>query len=250
MDDTVALASIDRVRPPKGSLVAQAYDRLKGDIFDFRLMPGERFAEQELAARTGVSRTPLRAALFQLLNDGLVVKVEGHAGWQIRPLDLQYFEHLYDVRLNLELICVRRICAAEPFPDLSELRSIWLVPVEERLTDGKRVAALDEAFHGALVRAAGNPEMARIHADLTDRIRIIRRLDFIRADRIDLTYVEHGKILRAILARKAPQAEMLIRAHIEASTAEIRHITLHKLSLARAASESPEAQPRRARGRG
>jgi DNA-binding GntR family transcriptional regulator len=84
-----------------------------------------------------------------------------------------------------------------------------------------------------LVGAAGNPEMARVHCDLTERIRILRRLDFGSAERIVCTYDEHAAILRAILYGRADQAVMLLRAHIEASKAEVRKITLHRLYSAR-----------------
>ena len=84
-----------------------------------------------------------------------------------------------------------------------------------------------------LVRAAGNDETARVHWDVTERIRIIRRLDFTRADRIDATYAEHAKILRAVIQRKADAAVMLLKSHIEQSKLEVRKITLHALLEAR-----------------
>ncbi len=71
--------------------------------------------------------------------------------------------------------------------------------------------------------------MARVHQDVTDRIRIVRRLDFTRADRIEATYVEHAKLLRAVLQRKRAQALLLLKAHIEQSKTEVRKITLHTL---------------------
>ena len=95
-----------------------------------------------------------------------------------------------------------------------------------------QVAQWDEAFHCALVAAAGNQEMARVHRDLTDRIRIIRRLDFTKQARIDATYDEHAKILKAIRAKRGDQAAMLLRAHIETSQAEVRKITLHQVHMA------------------
>ena len=72
-----------------------------------------------------------------------------------------------------------------------------------------------------------------MHRDLTERIRIVRRLDFTRADRIEATYVEHTKILRAVIQRKADQAWLLLRTHIEQSKTEVRKITLHQLHEAR-----------------
>ncbi len=101
------------------------------------------------------------------------------------------------------------------------------------------VAAWDEAFHCTLVEAAGNAEMARVHREVTERIRMIRRLDFTQPSRITATYDEHSKILRAIQRKRGDQAALLLRAHIEASQAEVRKITLHQVHLARQLGTSP-----------
>jgi len=58
-------------------------------------------------------------------------------------------------------------------------------------------------------------------------------LDFTRADRIEATYIEHAKILRAVMQKKADQARLLLKTHIEQSKAEVRKITLHTLQAAR-----------------
>lgn len=216
-------------RSPANPLAEQVYARLKDDIFDFRLLPGDRFTETEMAARYDVSRTPLRDALYRLQREGYL-DVEFRRGWQVRKLDFTYFDNLYDLRIVLEIAALEWICQMSDTPqELVELRNIWLVPKEEREQDGRRVAQLDEMFHGSLVAAAGNLEMSRVHADLTEKIRIIRRLDFTQSDRIDATYQEHGKILQFVLRRKLPEASMLLRSHIEQSKLEVRKITLHKL---------------------
>ena len=113
------------------------------------------------------------------------------------------------------------------------MAAIWLVSPEQRSSDTVQVAQWDEAFHCALVAAAGNVEMARVHSDVTDRIRVIRRLDFTKQPRIDATYEEHAKILKAIQSKRGDQAAMLLRAHIETSQAEVRKITLHQVHQAR-----------------
>jgi DNA-binding GntR family transcriptional regulator len=220
------------------TLSQSVYDRLKEDIFEFRMAPGGRYSEQELADALGVSRTPLRLALHILAREGYLDRVGGHAGWLVKPIDLAYYEDLYDFRTQIELIAVRRLCAMDPAPDLRELCAFWRAPKRSRNLDGQTVAREDEKFHSALVALAGNSAMLRTHRELTERIRIIRRLDFIEPARIVAAYEEHGKILAALLARRAGDAEMLIRAHIGASRAEIRHITLHRLSLAAGRSAS------------
>lgn len=220
--------------PARTNLAEQVYAELKAQMHDFRLVPGDRFSETEIGARLGVSRTPVREALFRLRNEGLL-DVESKSGWFVRPIDFGKLEELYDLRTVLESHAVARLCArTEASPELDELKAVWLVPAAERLTDGREVGALDEAFHATLVRAAGNAEIARVHWDVTERIRIIRRLDFTRGDRIEATYAEHAKILRNVIQRKADQAQLLLRTHIEQSKAEVRKITLATLHEARA----------------
>ena len=217
----------------RANLAEQAYAQLKEMIHDFALLPGDRFSESEMGARLGVSRTPVREALFRLRNEGFLA-VESKSGWYVKPIDFDRLDQLYDLRVLLELASVARLCArsSDP-PELEALKAAWLVPAGERLADMREVGALDELFHATLVRAAGNAEIAKVHWDVTERIRIVRRLDFTREDRIDATYVEHAKILRAILQRKLDQAQLLLKSHIEQSKAEVRKITLGTLHEAR-----------------
>ena len=212
-------------------LAAPVYERLKADIFEFRLMPGTRFSENEVARRARVSRTPVREALFRLEREGYL-EVHPKSGWSVRALDFEALDHLYDARVVIECAAVQRLCAGNPRAALAGLEKVWLVAPRNRLSDGARVARLDEEFHTTLVAAAGNPELARIHHTITERIRIVRRLDFTHPERVVYTYLEHGQILRAILARRSARAVELLRSHIESSKAEVRKISLHRLHLA------------------
>lgn len=223
-----------RQAPP--SLADQAYNTIKQELFDFNLIPGDRFSESAIAERLGMSRTPVRDALSRLQSEGYL-EVHFRSGWSVRPFDFERFEHLYDLRMVLETTSIRRLCerAGEPLQRnaLDQLKRIWIVARADRLSDGMQVADLDEAFHVALVGAAGNPEMARVHGDVTERIRIIRRLDFTDPKRIHATYAEHAQIVKAIIAGAANEAVTLLQGHIETSKAEVRMITLHRLYRAR-----------------
>lgn len=227
--------------PARRSRADDVYDQLKADIAGFQLVPGDRFSENELCERLQVSRTPVRQALVRLQQEGYV-EVQFRSGWRVLPFDFEQFEQLYDLRQVLEATAVQRLCSGDARVDqalLRRLEGIWLVPEAERSQDGTEVSQWDEAFHCALVEAAGNREMARVHREVTERIRIIRRLDFTKQDRIAATYEEHGKILSAIRSHRSDQAVMLLRAHIQTSQAEVRKITLHQVHLARAASTPP-----------
>jgi DNA-binding FadR family transcriptional regulator len=60
-------------------------------------------------------------------------------------------------------------------------------------------------------------------------------LDFTKQARIEATYEEHAKILKAIQRKRGEQAALLLRAHIETSQSEVRKITLHQVFMARQA---------------
>jgi DNA-binding GntR family transcriptional regulator len=221
------------------SLADEVYEQLKSDMADFVLVPGDRFSENEICERLEVSRTPVRQALVRLQQEGLV-EVLFRNGWRVLPFDFQRFDQLYDLRLLIETEAIERLCEGRITGDaqasqatIEQLAAIWLVPKSRRLQEGSRVSELDEQFHCALVAACGNTEMLRVHRDITERIRVIRKLDFTQRPRVEATYEEHAKILQAILSRRTEQSRLLLKAHVEASQLEVRKITLHQLQLAR-----------------
>ncbi len=220
------------------SLADSAYSTLKADILDFRLAPGDRFTETEVAARLEVSRTPVREALFRLEREGYL-EVRQRNGWLVKPLDFNTIDHFYELRSVLEISAVHKLCQksqpASAITVLRQLARVWLVEEKDRSSDTDWLAEQDECFHIELVAAAGNLEISRAHRAATERIRIVRRLDFTQPARIHKTYEEHAAILRAVLAQDSATAATLLQAHIEQSQAEVRTITLHRLYSTRAA---------------
>jgi DNA-binding GntR family transcriptional regulator len=102
---------------PRTNLTERIYQTIKDDIFSFRLLPGDRFSENEIAERVAASRTPVREALARLQREGFV-DVSFRSGWQVKPFDFKQFEQLYDVRIILELAAVKKLCEMEPAPNL------------------------------------------------------------------------------------------------------------------------------------
>lgn len=215
------------------SLATLAYQQLRQELDDFHYVPGDRFSENEVSARLGMSRTPVREALVRLQREGYI-SVMPKLGWVVNAIDFVVFEQLYDVRSVLECAAVDLLCATDDaVRRLGPLCALWCVDTSQRLDECTQVSRMDEAFHMALVQAGGNLEMARIHQDLTDRIRVVRRLEFTRSYRIDAAYDEHAQILQAILAQDNVHAKALLRRHIAVSRDEVRKITLHTLQEAR-----------------
>ena len=221
------------------SLADEVYFRLKQDLSDFVWSPGDRFTENEISEKLQVSRTPVRQALVRLQQEGQV-EVLFRNGWRVLPFDFEKFDQLYDLRVIIETEAVQRLCEGRTRGDpnrrdeiLENLSRRWLAPKNKRSIDAQEVCLWDEQFHLSLVEATGNKEMLRAHQEITDRIRVIRRLDFTQRPRIEATYEEHGKILKSIKSQRSDQSRMWLKMHIESSQLEVRKITLHHLQMAR-----------------
>ena len=215
------------------SLAEHAYTKIKQKIFNFEMMPGDLISEGNLAKLVSVSRTPLRQALQQLQHGGFIRAIP-KIGWQVATLDFDKFDELYDFRILIELNAVKCLCISEQDNlILNELQKIWLVPKSRRNMNTLEVGMLDEQFHTSLVKASGNEEMLKTHSEITERIKIVRRLDFTKNNRIHDTYDEHTQIIKAIMKRKTSEVQKLLKNHIEQSKIEVRKITVGMLQEAK-----------------
>ena len=161
---------------PRSNLAEQVYATLKAELHNFQWVAGDRFSEADLGQRLGVSRTPVREALFRLRNEGFL-NVEAKLGWFVKPIDFDKLDELYDLRTVIELASVARLCERSANTNtaidaLTDLSRIWLLPADDWLTDAPQVGANDEQFHATLVRATGNAEMARVHWDEIGRAHV------------------------------------------------------------------------------
>jgi len=213
----------------KASMADRVYEALKDDIFEFRLLPGDKFSEGDVGTRLDASRTPVREALYRLQREGYV-EVLFRSGWRVKPLDFEQIEDLYDLRITLEKAAIHKICELPEEPSaIRTLVAIWNPDHPSERAVGSTVRALDESFHCDLVAAAGNREMTRIHREISDRLRIIRRLDFTRNDRVDATYLEHAQILDAIRRGDAQTAADDLARHIRISQKAVKEITMERI---------------------
>jgi DNA-binding GntR family transcriptional regulator len=222
-----------RLRPQ--NLADSVYEQLKSELFEFRLLPGDRFTEAEVAERSGASRTPVRQALYRLQREGFL-DVNFRNGWEVRPLDFPQLDALYELRILLEQTSVRRMAnlsSNELNTVLSPLDAIWQVRLSDRCSDHVKVAKWDEEYHCSLVAASKNTEFVRVHLEVTEKIRMVRRLNFTRKARITATYDEHGAMLAALHSREFEAVAKQLAVHIERAHTLARKTTLLRLRNAR-----------------
>lgn len=205
--------------------VERAYAHLHAITIRFGYRPGQRINEVELASSLGMSRAPVREALNRLVVDGLVT-MEPQRGFSCRKLSATEIIHLYEIRTDLELPCVRRACSIASADEISALATIW--SATERGQAAMDLGALvdaDESFHLKIASFAGNPERVRILSNINSRVRFVRIINLESELRRTVSLAEHTRLLEAIARRETEEAVELMRLHLQCSSEEIkRHI--------------------------
>ena len=139
----------------RDNLSGELAGTLRNMIIDGALAAGERINEVHLAARLGVSRTPLREALARLGQEGALISVP-RIGWFVRPLTLDELEQIYPMRalLDPEALRLGGLPSAER---LAALRRLNALLAAER--DADAAIALDDEWHLLLIDACPNREL-------------------------------------------------------------------------------------------
>jgi DNA-binding GntR family transcriptional regulator len=210
-----SLAKADIIALRGGERSAQvAYQWIRQRILDNEFAPGTQVLEQSLADQIGISRTPVREALIQLKQDGLVEVVPRH-GMRVLPLSPDDMREIYEILTNLEpmaaeLLARRRPSLAEIAP-LAEACDAMESAVRRRDRDGW--AKADERFHLALLELCGNHRLASIVMAMWDQSHRARMFTLkLRPLPVESTR-EHRAALEAILAGDAARAREIYHAH-------------------------------------
>lgn len=198
-----------------------AYQSLKQRLLKGDFAPGARLGEERLAAELAVSRTPIREALSRLHSEGLVERLPD-GGFGPTLINLHLVRELYEIRFALERFALRRTDGGDPAHDEDLLRALhtdWVdmdAPRDDDEVDGDFVL-LDEDFHERLAAAARNESLVDHLHKVNERIRIVRMQDFLTAERVELTIVQHVGVLDALLDADVDLAEERLIGHFAES---------------------------------
>ena len=202
----------------------KAHAELKRRLLAGEYALGARLGEERLATQLGVSRTPVREALFRLHTEGLVRRA-ADGGFEPVVPDVVAIRHLYAVREGLELLGLQlpaRQGRTHERDRLVELHSDWLALADDPDPQANPdFVLLDESFHLGLAEAAGNPVLADHLRQVNERIRVVRMQDFLSADRVVRTIEEHLEIVVAVLDGNLPEAERRFVEHLDRSKAVV-----------------------------
>ena len=199
------------------SLEEQVTATLESEILTGKLASGTALTEQSLSKRLGVSRTPIRAALHTLAEEGLINLIPNR-GAVVVGVTREDLIDIYKIRMRLEGLASALAAERISREDLATLReSVELAEFYISRNDTEHLKELDTQFHAIIYRASGNRMLNKTLSELHRNIISYRKMSLSVPGRLERSVGEHREILKAIEAGDAERADSLTCAHVAAA---------------------------------
>jgi len=194
--------------------MADIYSTLFNRIISGEYPAGTKLNEGTIAQEFKVSRTPVRAILQQLDQDGLIQAIP-NKGAKVLPFTADEIEEIYEIRKALELLCLDISAPVVSIQQLMELRKEM---IENQKNDDIDVQTeLDARLHSIIINATGKKRLIDMLYQLFRLIQSFRGLGFKQNKTKESTIREHLDIIDALSRRDIALSKELMKKHIENS---------------------------------
>lgn len=185
----------------------ETYEAVRDRILSGELAPSARIVESTLCEELGVSRTPMREALFRLEQDGLV-RQDPARGFSVMPLAAREVREIYPIMWTLEGLAVQLGADNIDIESLKRLnRSL------QKATRPERQHEIDDEWHRALAAGCRNKRLLR-QIDVLKQAAHRYELAYMRyCDKLDTSIDEHEGVLRALESRDKTNTVRLLEEH-------------------------------------
>ena len=191
------------------------FNTLREAILKGELKPGERLMELQLAAKLGVSRTPIREAIRMLEQEGLAVTVP-RKGAEVARMTEKDMEDVLQVREALDELDVNIACEKITEEQLENLRQAMKeFEASTKSGDVKRIAQADVLFHDIIYQSTGNSKLVSMLNNLREQI-YRYRVEYLKdADSYPNLMKEHEEIEHALAKRDKKKATTAMQIHVD-----------------------------------
>jgi len=208
----------------RGEGALAVYQQLRERIVRGLLAPGSRLVEREVAARLGVSRTPVRAALERLRQEGYIIATGSAllARATVAPLTNDDAREIHMIVAQIEGLAARE-AAMKPRAvrlamtrDMRQLNSQFFRAAQARLPDSDRLHDLDDAFHQRYVDVGAGPRLRALHNAVKPQAERYGRIyTSTLVSEVATSVAEHDAIIKALEAGDAAKAQRAVQTNWE-----------------------------------
>jgi DNA-binding GntR family transcriptional regulator len=198
------------------SIREHAYIYLKEMILEGELKAGDRLIERELAGKLGISRTPIREALFRLESQGFV-KTVPRKGVVVSNISVSEVIEVFTILASLEVLAVKLAAGRMDRETQLELdqKIEELMEIKEQAEENFNLEHIQ--MNRLINKASKSPKLFEILSGLIDYIHMAANMGYETPGRRKESLREHIDIMKALRDKEAEMAEYLMRIHIENS---------------------------------
>ena len=196
------------------SLSTKVFHTIREDILSGKYRYNEELKEKTIGDELGVSRTPVREALRQLELEGLVTIIP-NKGAYVTGITEKDVKDIYMIRSLLEGLCARWATEHITSEQLEEMEeNVYLAKFHAGKGHMEQLAELDNRFHDIMYEACNSKILEHQLKDFHEYVLRVRRKTLADAERGMASNEEHEKIMEAIKAGDAVNAEKLAHQHM------------------------------------
>ncbi|MEU5042442.1 GntR family transcriptional regulator [Streptomyces griseorubiginosus] len=198
----------------KSSYRERVADALRAALIAGELLPGQVYSAPALATRFGVSATPVREAMLDLVKEGLVDTVP-NKGFRVTEVSEKQLDEYTHVRSLIEIPTVVELATTADPVSLEALRPAAREIVQAAVS-GDLIAYVeaDTRFHLGLLALAGNAHLVEVVGDLRQRSRLYGLTPLVKSGRLLASAEEHLELLDALVARDVEGVRAVMTRHI------------------------------------
>lgn len=199
----------------KSPLYEQAYMALKEDIMNGRLKVGEKLTDQGLAELLGISRTPIREAVRQLVKEGLLMGAPNRSVTVFSP-NARDIAEVYVIRSGLEGLAAG-LAALRPDRSFITEKMSQIGKEAKQYADNQdagMVARKNTEFHDLLIKASGCDSLVSLLEPIRNKAFICRLSSMRNQASVHVSLQEHEEIIKCLMEGDSQRTEQLVRHHV------------------------------------
>lgn len=220
---TQVVATSQRL-PPARTRTESLRLQLEQEILSGKLKPGHKLDEEDLAAKYGMSRTPVREAIKALSSTGLL-EVRQHQGAYVAALTVESIGEMIEVMEVIEISCAEMASRRHTATDRAAINAAHSACDQAvKNTDPAAFYAANVRFHDAVYNASHNAFLAQQARSLRIRLEPYRRHITYNEGVLQQSLKEHASIIEAIFSMRPELAREAMRQHISALANDIAEL--------------------------
>jgi DNA-binding GntR family transcriptional regulator len=205
--------------PEKQNLSEDLVLYIKQQIIDGELNPGDRIVETKLARELGISQTPVREAIRQLMGEGIIT-IAPNRGPLVRSLNMKDVFEIYSLRAMLEGLSIRLATQNATEEDIIKLEHFYQ-QMKEKLHDDSVNSLLQDSLyiHQSIINLSNHSRLISMYKSINFQISLVNRI-LGRKSTKQKELDQHWELIEALVQRDPDKAEKVMREHIYRSYRE------------------------------